>query len=93
MYVASAFAHFDTLRVTDPTAHGALNALFVDRFEGLSLDQRERPWQKWTCCVTTPAGRANYARRTSPCATNGVKLYQIHRFEVVGFRAVFFLRQ
>ncbi len=40
--VANAYAYYDTLRVTDPTAHAAVTALFADRFLGLSRSQRRR---------------------------------------------------
>ena len=39
--VASAYAFFDTLRVTDKSAHIALTALFVDRFGGLAEAQEK----------------------------------------------------
>ena len=39
---ASAYAFYDTLRVFDPSAHAALGALFVDRFESISRSQRRR---------------------------------------------------
>ena len=40
--VANAFAYYDTLRVTDPSAHSALNALIAVRFEDISMAQRGR---------------------------------------------------
>ena len=42
LLVSNAFAYYDTLRVTDPTAHGALGALFEDRFAYISRSQRRR---------------------------------------------------
>ena len=39
---ASAYAFYDTLRVTDPSAHAAQGALFLDRFEDISRSQRRR---------------------------------------------------
>ncbi len=41
LMVASAYAYFDTKRVTDKTAHGALNALFAKEFGSLSESQRK----------------------------------------------------
>ena len=40
--MASAYARYDTLRVTDETAHAALSALFADRFAEASDAQVER---------------------------------------------------
>ena len=42
MLVASAFAYYDTLRVTDESAHAALTALFADRFADIPSTQRDR---------------------------------------------------
>ena len=42
LLVANAYAYYDTLRVTDPTAHAALGALFADRFAYISRSQRRR---------------------------------------------------
>ena len=39
--VASAYAYFDTQRVSDKSAHGALNALFAKEFGSLSEAQRK----------------------------------------------------
>ena len=41
MRAADAFAYFDTLRVTDLSAHAALSALFVAQAEGTSLSDRQ----------------------------------------------------
>lgn len=38
--IASAYAYFDTQRVTDKTAHGALNALFAKEFGSLPEAKR-----------------------------------------------------
>ena len=38
--IASAYAYFDTQRVTDKTAHGALNALFAKEFGSLPEAQK-----------------------------------------------------
>ena len=40
--VSSAFALFDTQRVADETAHGALQALYSEAFGGLPADQASR---------------------------------------------------
>lgn len=40
--VASAYAHFDTQRVADKSAHSALNALFVKEFGSLPEAERNR---------------------------------------------------
>ena len=42
LLVANVYAYYDTLRVTDRSAHGALGALFVDRFAGISESQADR---------------------------------------------------
>ena len=42
LLVSNAYAYYDTLRVTDPTAHAALGALFEDRFAYISRSQRRR---------------------------------------------------
>jgi len=40
--VASAYAHFDTQRVSDKSAHGALNALFAKEFGSLKETDRNK---------------------------------------------------
>ena len=40
--VASAYAYFDTQRVADKTAHGALNALFAKEFGSLTVTKKNK---------------------------------------------------
>ena len=40
--VASAYVHFDTQRVSDKSAHGALNALFAKEFGSLTESDRNK---------------------------------------------------
>ncbi|MXY57740.1 MAG: hypothetical protein F4029_11150 [Gammaproteobacteria bacterium] len=42
LLVANAFAYYDTLRVTDTSAHAALSALFAEQFADISSAQRDR---------------------------------------------------
>ncbi len=42
LLLANAYATYDTLRVTDPTAHAAVIALVADRFLGVSRRERRR---------------------------------------------------